>query len=322
VATRSAQVGFAAETTYGTYVVPTRFLEATSFPLKYEIERIESAGLRAGTRVQRSAMWAPGTKGVSGSIEFEVPNKQFGLIFKHMLGAVAITTPGGATATRKHSHTLADPTGQSLTIQGGVPDIANVSQPFTFLGCKFTGWELSNDINGFLMCRVDVDGQDSSTAQSLASASYATGVSLFRFDQCSITVGGSSFDATNLSLAGAANLKTDRYFLRTSALKKEPIANQFYELTGTLTGEYENNTAYNRFVNGTLAQVVATWTGAVIEGSFNYKVEITLPACRFDGETPGVEGPELTTQPLPFKVLDDGTNQPIMIDYYTTDTVS
>jgi hypothetical protein len=46
---------------------------------------------------------------------------------------------------------------------------------------------------------------------------------------------------------------------------------------------------------------------------------LTLQNCRFDGETPNVKGADVLEQPLPFKVLDDGTNPVWKIEYYTGD---
>src|SRR5574343_15397 len=102
----AAQLGFAEETTWGTFSTPTRFLEVNSFAIQNQVERIESSAIRASNRVLRQDRWAANPKGVSGTLELEVMTKGFGLLLKHMLGTVAITTPSGATNTRLHTHTL------------------------------------------------------------------------------------------------------------------------------------------------------------------------------------------------------------------------
>jgi hypothetical protein len=48
-----------------------------------------------------------------------------------------------------------------------------------------------------------------------------------------------------------------------------------------------------------------------------FKLVLTLQNCRFDGDTPDVGGPDVLEQSLPFKVLDDGTNPVVQVDYYT-----
>jgi len=80
----AGQIGFAAESTYGTFVAPTRFLELNSSSVKFERERIESNGIRAGRRVLHR--WTPGIQRVAGDVEFEMAPQGFGLLWLHILG--------------------------------------------------------------------------------------------------------------------------------------------------------------------------------------------------------------------------------------------
>lgn len=318
----AAQLGFAEETTWGTFSTPTRFLEVNSFAIQNQVERIESSAIRASNRVLRQDRWAANPKGVSGTLELEVMTKGFGLLLKHMLGTVAITTPSGATNTRLHTHTIGDTYGLGLTIQGGVPDVSGTVQPFSWLGCKIAEWTLSNEVDGLLMLGLNIDGATETTAQALASASYASSVELLTFAGGTVTLAGSQFDVRSISLTGNQGLKTDRYFLRGSTTKKEPIPIALVDLTGQLEAEFDGLTAYNRFVNGTVASLSATWVGSTIEGAFKYSLTVTLPAVRFDGSTPEVASPDVVMLPLPFKALFDGSQEPVTIAYQTTDTSS
>jgi len=120
----------------------------------------------------------------------------------------------------------------------------------------------------------------------------------------------------------ANNHKSDRYFLG-AATMSEPIIAGMTEITGTMTVEFDGLTNYNRFVNGTLATVVARWTAATaIESTFFPYVEVTLDSVRFDGATPAVGGPDVISVELPFKALNDGADQPITIVTQTADTTS
>ena len=69
------QFGMVAESTYGTYVAPTRFLEIVDESLDLVQENIESAGIRASTRVLRSDRYARNAKGATGTTSFEVQSK-------------------------------------------------------------------------------------------------------------------------------------------------------------------------------------------------------------------------------------------------------
>lgn len=313
-----SQLCLAAESTYGTYVAGTRFLEFTSESMKLQIERNESAGLRSGDRVLRSDHWGSGKRQAGGDLEFDVANKGFGLLLTQMmLGAVATTADGTG---KKHAGTIGDLYGDMMSVQVGRPDVSGTVQPYSYVGCKVKDWELTQEVDAFLKLKLGVDARDETTSQSLVSASAPAVTELFHWSGLSMTVAGSAFDATKFSLKCDNKLKDDRFHLRGSTLKKEPIESDKREITGELTGEFESLTAYNRFVNGTLATIVATWVCvSTYDTAKPFKIVLTLNSCRFDGETPNVGSPDVLEQPLPFKVLYDGTNSAVMCDYYTSD---
>ena len=303
----SAQIGIAEEVTPGTAVTVDRFFEFTSESLALDIERIESAGLRPNRRVLGASDWVAGRQGVSGDIELEVQPNGFGVLLKHMLGSVATTTPGGATNARLHTASIGTLDGDSLTIQVGRTGVDGTTRAFTYAGCKINEWELAAEVDGFLMLTLGIDGMTETTGTALATASYASTNVPLAWTQGAITVAGSAFDVTSFSLEGSNNLATDRYFISatTPNTKRQQLEHELREYTGTIEAEFTDLTAYNRFVNGTTAAVTATFTGAIIEGALPYKVTVTIPTVRFDGETPNVGGEGIIGVSLPFKVVAD-----------------
>jgi hypothetical protein len=325
----AAQLGLAESSTFGTYQTPTRFLEFNEESLEYQIERVESPGLRAGNRVLRTDRYAPGQKRVEGSLTLEPATKGFGLVLKHALGATSITTPSGATDARLHSHTLGDIFGTSLTVQVGRPDVSGTVQPFTYLGCRCDTLSLSSSVDELLVAEVGLVGQDEIRSESLATATYPTTGSAaayeqFYWTQGVISIAGSAVGVvTDFEIEINNNLKSDRYFLG-GATMSEPILAGMTEITGTVTVEFLNLTAYERFVDNTQVALTAKWTAATaIESSTFPYIEVNIPKVRFDGPAnPQVGGPDVITHELPFKALFDGTNGPITIDYMTSDTTS
>jgi hypothetical protein len=324
----AAQLGIAAEDTWGTYKVPNHFAEFLSEEMKYSIERVESKGLRANNRVLRSDRYAPGKKRVEGKVSLEPATKGFGLWLKHALGTSTITTPSGATLARLHSHTLGDPYGLGLTMQVGRPDSAGTVQPFSYTGCKFAGLTMSNAVDEILKAEFDVVGQDETTSQSLATATYpiTSGAASYEYlywTGGTIKVAGSTVGVvTDFSVEVKNGLKDDRYFLG-GATMSEPIIADMVEISGKITVEFSGLTAYQRFTQNTTASVNAKWLGqTAIESTTMPYVEVNIPTARFDGETPTVNGPGVITHDLNFKALYDGTNGPINIDYLTSDTAS
>lgn len=318
----SAQLGFAEESVYGTYVAPTRFLPFDREALRLNIERDEFAGSIGETgTVLRSDRWAAGARNVSGEIALKVLTRGFGMLFRHMLGAVAISTPGGATLTRDHTHTLANLLPLSLTAQVGRPGVTGPVRPFSYLGCKIAEWTLSNALKGFLEIELSIDGRNEDTVPTLAAASFPSGAVPLHWAGGSVTVAGAAFPLHEITINCNNGLEGDRYHL-SSNVKSPPLHERLREITGEMVAEFTDLQAYNRFVTGAHAGIVATWTGPIIESTFNNHVQVTLPVCRFDGETPRVDGHGRLMQRLPFKVLNDGTQQPITLVYRTADVAS
>ena len=77
-------------------------------------------------------------------------------------------------------------------------------------------------------------------------------------------------------------------------------------------------------MSGAIFSIVAQWNGAEIEGSTGadntHQIKLTLPACQYDGSTPTGALEDMTTQALPFKVLHNGVDPSVKIEYRSGDT--
>jgi hypothetical protein len=289
----SAQVGIAEESTYGTFVAPTRYHEFVSESVKLEIERLESRGLRAGRRTLHR--WAPGVQRVTGDVEMELAAQGFGLWFKHVFGGVATSGVGPYT----HTFTPGTLDAKSLSVQIGRPDVGGTVRAFSYLGCKVASAEISAAINEIAMMRVSLYGAHEDTSQTLGTASYPATLSPFTFTHGTLSVAGSNLEVRSASISVDNGLAIDRHRLRTSnpARPAEPLENGLREIGGTVDADFENLTAYNRFVNGTEASLVLAFNAGA-----SAQLTATLNV-RFDGETPNVGGPELLPLALPFKAV-------------------
>lgn len=310
-----AQLGYAEETTYGTYVAPSREIVFLDESLTLDMKTVESQGIGTGQRFERTDQWVRGKRQVSGDIHAEVSSKGFGLFFKHLLGAVSTTADG---AGKKHSFTAANLFGKSLSIQVGRPDVGNTVDPFSYVGCKITKGSFKQQVEGFLEMTLSIDGRDEDTSKTLAAVSVPT-AEHFDWNTLAVTLSGSPLNVTDLEFDIENPMNTDRFFLAASNLKKEPLENARRKFSGKLMLEDEGLTNYQHFVNGDIVPIVFTWTGLTTYDTGNYRLIITLPNCRFDGTTPNVKGPDIVPQELPFVALDDGISAPVTLDYYTSD---
>jgi hypothetical protein len=302
----AAQLGVAEETTYGAPVTVTRFYEFTDEALKNDIERLESAGLRAGTRIQRSDRWAAGRKTVGGPVNMELANKSFGLLLKHMFGTIGTTQPNAGDAPTVYDHTFTPgDLSVGLTMQIGRPDLGGTVRPFTYHGCTLPSWEVDCSVGELAKLRLDVSAEDEDTGVALATASYPADLKLLTFVHGSLTIGGVAQLVRSATIRGDNGLAVNRHALG-SALIKKPLEGGMREYGGQLDAHFDDLTAYTRYVAGTEAALVLVFAADVIEYGYQYTLRFTCNV-RFDGETPQVAGPEELEQPLAFKCLDTGT---------------
>lgn len=320
--TSKNQLGVAAESTFGSYVAPTKFVEFTGESLQWNQERIESKGWQAGTRVISASRWKPGKISVAGNIDLEVSTKSFGLFFLHAIGAGTITTAGTVTPTYLHTFTLGDLLGKSMTVQVGMEDLAGTVHPFSFKGCKVSSMSLGCATGELLTMSLGVIGRDLDTGQALGTASYATDPELFAFTEGALTVGTTggtvTVTAKNWTLDVDNSLSTDDYTLG-SALVREAVEPAMRKVTGTIDADFADLVEFTRFKDGTEATLVMKFeTSTVIEAALKPYVKVTANI-RYDGDTPSVGGPEQVRQPIKYAVTTPSTGEALTIAYQTTD---
>lgn len=312
----AAQFGFVSETTYGTAVTVTKFVPLVNESLVEEIPRIESGGIVAGARVLKSSQWAPGVTAISGDVGLELYQQGVGTLFRHMFGSVTSSTTGGVAT---HTFTPGDLTGQSLTVQKGVPQVGGVVTPFTYAGVKVASWEIGMVPNENVTLGLSLVAQSVTTGTALASASYVTDASKpYRASSgITLSVSGSSVCMRSLTLNGDNGLDTGRVCVGQSSID-EPLESQLRTYGGTATIEFSTTAQYDRFRSGGEYPIVAS-----LLASASAAVTITMNA-RFDGSTPAVAGRELVVYDAPFKcvatsVTDDSTAiQAVMTNSQTT----
>jgi hypothetical protein len=318
-----AQLGIAAESTYGTFVAPTKFVEFTSESLQYQKTTAQSSGIAAGRLVDLSSRRVVTTKGATGSLSMEVTTKSMGLLLQALMGTSVTPVQQSTTTAYLQTHTLADSFGKSLTIQKGVPLTSGTVSDFSVVGCKVVSAEFSCEVGGMLMATFELDGKTVDEAQTLASPSYPT-MAPFHFGQMALKTGAFGAEAARdgirkVTVKIERPQATERYYAGQAGLKKEPIANDKVKITGSLETDYTETTLTDLFVSDAATSLVWEFTGDLIETGQNYTFRVTLPAVHVDEGTPVVEGPDVIKPGINFTGLYDGTNQN-KIEYKSTDT--
>lgn len=323
-----ASLGFAPESTYGTYVAPNRWHQFNKGDLKKVKNVVQGGGLQAGVFVQRGSQRVVPTEAGTGSFELEVSRTKMGVLLQHLLGSSAAPVQQGATAAYLQTHVLGDTVGKYLTAQLGVPDRAGTVRPMTGKGGKFTSAEFSCKPDGLLMVSADMDFQKLSEAETLATPSYTDAVP-FHFGQMAVKVGATYGSEASVTGVRGATVKIDRaldtegFYAGASGLKGEPIANDWVGVSGNLEVDFMNRTDFvDRFHTDTGFSLVWELVGPIIAATHAYTFRIKLPQVFLEGDTPSVDGPDVVKGTFPFVVQNDGTNPVITVEYMSTDSAA
>jgi hypothetical protein len=307
------------ETTYGTAASLTRAYEGKADTWKRQQEFLSSVGFRGGMHTQLSTRSVPVNMGGEGTLEVDVNRTGFGLLFQSLLGGVTGPTVVTGTAYKSTFTSTAAGPNDSWTVQVQRVDATGTVRNFTHVGSVITGWSLAQEVGGLLSATLNFDFADVVTNVSGGTPTYVNSLP-YSWVQSSATWNGDPIHLTSWNLEADLGLKTDRRFLRGSAVKKRPVRASVPTFEGTCEMEFDSMAQYDAFVAGTIAPLILTWTGPIITGSTPFELKVTMPAVQFQGDSPEVSLDEMPKQTLPYKVLYNGTDPAVTIEYQSTDT--
>lgn len=327
-----AQLGLASETTWGTPVTVTRFLEFNNDSVKYDPTFLEPTGIRPGVYFKRASRVKVSKSQVVGDFEFEHATKGMGLVWHHALASATTTTTVITGTAFKQIHTPGGYNGLGFTLQLGRPEPSGTVRAHTFAGCKIVGWDFSVKDGVIPTMKVTVDAKSESTATALATASYLSGSTVFDFSQVTnfklggtpttasgeTTIGSGVTVATickEFSLSSKTVLATDRFGLGNQGLKAEQIGpSGTPTITGKLTGEYSQTEFYNVFKAGTTLPLQLDLQGGIIGATAsNYLLSIILPAIKIKSAPPMVSGPDIVPMTVDFEAYSNEVDPVIQI---------
>lgn len=315
-----AFIGFAEESTFGTYTAATNFLRIVSENVKPVYGRNPKPSLGSVGIRQHHAM----RQAVEGAITFQVPVTGAELLFKHALGSLATT---GTAAPYAHSITVADslPTGLSFYIDRDQAAIGG-SSAFRYSGCQINKLTLTQGPDEFLQCTIDIVGQKQALGAAETptfpqnSAGTADAV-LFDYSDCSgasCTFAGTTTNIIDYELTVENNLNTDRYYLG-STTRHGFGRNGQRKITGKCTAEFDSTTfasAFSDWVSQTGMDHSMLWLNTV-DGNNSITCSMLTDNVFFQAGAPEAAGPGIINLPLEFEVFSDpsDTYEDLIITY-------
>lgn len=323
------QVGVAEESTYGTYVAPTRFYEPTAeVSFGYVKNIYQGGGVAAGRGVKPGSMRVVTGKGGTGTLVIEARNSRLGLLLKHIFGSTPTPTQQNTSTGYLQAHTwTVDNSGKMLTIQSGVPNSTS-NTPYSFLGCKVLAAEFACS-GEELTLSIDFDFRDVTDAQTLATASYVSGQKPFHWAQFTPKVHATY--GSEASVQGVRGFTfrverpqdVDRRYGGNAGLKSEPLPNDDQIISGTIDVDFLVKADFaDRFHADTSAALMFEFVGASLGGSPTIYETLRLRASQafFNDGTPKLNGPGIVTTSYTWVGQNDLTNAVAACDYISTDT--
>jgi hypothetical protein len=294
----NAWLGFGTESTYGTPVTRTAFLEINSESLVAEDDVVDGNSTFSLTKDKDN--FTQGRKKVGGNVEFDVRQQGAETLFKHALGSHGYTAIGTGTASgTEHTFGIADalPTGLTMEVNRDVCS-------FVYHGCKINELTLNGDNEGILKASASIIAEDEGTSAA-STPSFSTS-SYYKFSQCVLNVAGGTRNARTFNITLNNNLTDDRYHLGARTIKEPQRAGRV-EVSGEIEMEFDGTTDWSMFNTAGTAAFSATYTGDTLNGTVANKLQVNCPYIRFTKATPTVSDSGMIMLTVPFQGYSDGS---------------
>lgn len=343
------------ETTFG--VVPaglsstTKFTACDSDGLELKKTAKQSTGIFAGKLYPRTARRVVTEWTAGGPVVMDLPARGLNDWLFPMFGSygqtLATLTQDASTGAYTAVHNGGVLDGHSFAMQKGVPAVNGTVEPFTYVGCKLSEWEISfapgeiGKLNLTVEARNELAGGGNSDPLNGSVPGLVTYVApvggVFHFLEAQIFTGGTlSTTSGNTTVSGATlagNIKSgsvkqsvpldlDRFFAGQAGFKSDQLQNALRAISGQFVIEWLSSEAqYNAFAADTPTAFQLQFLGGPIgSGSDHSSLTILVSNIFLEGESPKITGPEVLTQTVTYTGLDDDTNNVIQATYWTLDT--
>jgi len=298
-------LGIAKETVYGTPVTPTKFIDVVKEDFAASQEILLDDTVRGRDYYKQSA----GAVKVGGGFDFFVaPENGIGQLLYYALGAVSSAQQGG-TSAYLHTITPADDP-PSFTVEKGMDAITGLQYP----GCKIAKLVLKTVKKEKLSCSVDIVGKTEKVA-TLSTPSWSN-LPDFTFTQGTYklnTVANGDIVGAEIRILNA--LKEEEYRAGARVIGKLPVGAR--KIEGKFDLEFTDKTQLERFygaASATEPQATLTgvsldflWTAGVIEGDYNYSLELEIPQIYYSTAKAVLNKRDLIMQGVEFHAIYDAT---------------
>ncbi len=292
-------VALGKESTYGTSVAATRYIDAeANINPDHNWIISPSIGSRADKKKQLGFYRAKGNIG-----DFEVEPENIGELLHGVFGSVS-SAQQGSTVAYLHTFTPAD-TLPSYTARLGVEQTQRILP-----GCLIEALTLKFEAGKAVRVTAEILSGFPEAKAAIGTPTLSELNAFTMFDSNSVlTIGGSS--KRSLVYALEVTIKNNIPFDK-GALDGRTFSVKRYgkrEITGKISMFFDDTTEYDRFIAGTDFNLVNTAVGPNISGIYNYQLDLDLRKCVYLKDTVPAIKPqnEALVIDAPFKAFYDST---------------
>jgi hypothetical protein len=286
-------LGIAEESTYGTYVAPTDFLEITSEGLNMTQTAIPKTTLNSAGEDS----YILSKKAAGGPIEGCVPYQGMEILFKHVTGGTPTSVQIAATGVYTHTFILGEDLSTGLSILADRDGDA-IGTAYAYTGSMISAMTLTQDVENQLMASFEFVSQDESK-QAIVTPTYPASNAIDWTQVSTVTFGGTTVEASVSEFKLENPLATDRYKLGSRVVKGLGRADS-RKVTGKIVLEFDDIVEYDLFRDSTETIIIMKWTGGIAAGSTPYTFQVTIPRAIFSGTTPNAQDSGPISFEMPF----------------------
>lgn len=293
-------VGFAIESTQNTREAPDTFVEVIQESLTADQAFIMSRGLGGGRRMDRRK--TKGNLTVGGSVRMETRTAGMADLLRLCIG-------GNPSPTGAGPYTRAFTGGGDLpssTWQIQRPYSPTQTHPFDYVGCQVNQWTLTQNPNEFAEMQVELFGHDAVTDQSAATFAPPADLGLLTFANLTATTPDGAVCFDSVSMTGSNALERSFKVCATESGLATIRPNGMRTVSGVLAGDFEDMTAYNRYIAGTEGTLTLAYS---ISASASLTIAMNI---FYTGESPAVSGAGTVKQGIPFTALSETSDAAAM----------
>lgn len=294
-----AFVGAGVESTWGTAVTRTKFIEPASMSGGLNPGRSPIPSIRS--RVQ-PGMFANGKK-TAASFGYSLPYLYSIQIFRNALWGYAFSTP--ESGRNQHLFTLGTTVPAPLTFEFANSE-ANAD---IFAGCFVRKLAFSAKADAVMNCAVDFVGKAGTTGTKSASPTLADlNTYCVTPTQIAVTLdGGASEELDNVDITIEPGIDEGRPKIRGGADIVQPQPTGQAKVTASFTRDYSSAGMQTKFASGATVSLILTATGpTLVTGNYLFKIE--LPMLIIVGDPPQPSGSGIVSETINAEAVLDTTS--------------